>query len=191
LRFGTAIGTVLDCLSGGGRGIPGGGSGRPRPIIRGGRGGPSSNFELPLFASLCRCIAFQPHFFAVAAAFVTAASDKRFVSTAEDFPLVEDEFSLLGSFATEVRVSAEGASGVNDMSPILVGICEEKFELGSFVGYNSPKGGCTVASFSKSFSKSFSECVESRDEIDDWLSSFSAFDVCGGSVERVSIGKLV
>jgi hypothetical protein len=35
LRFGTGMGAVFDFLSGGGSGVPGGGNGRPRPIIIG------------------------------------------------------------------------------------------------------------------------------------------------------------
>src|SRR5450756_2857715 len=95
-RFGTGIGAVLVFLSGGGRGTPGGGRGWPRPITRG-RGGSSdgpSDFWSPW-----RWIAFQPHFFAVAAALLTAAKDNRFVSAVDDFPeeVVELVFSRLRS----------------------------------------------------------------------------------------------
>jgi hypothetical protein len=91
-RFGTGIGAVLVFLSGGGNGIPGGGSGCPLPITKG--RGDSSDIDL---CSPCLWSAFQPHFFAVAAALVTAARERRFVSDVADFPDEDVEFSRLGS----------------------------------------------------------------------------------------------
>jgi hypothetical protein len=67
-------------------------------------------------------MAFHPHFLAVAAAFVTAARDKRLVSAVEDFPADEDEFSRLESFRQEAKDLAFGASGVNGAIFILVGL---------------------------------------------------------------------
>ena len=93
--FGTGIGAVFVFLSGRGRGTPGGGRGCPRPITSG-RVGVSSE-EVSILSPL-RCNAFQPHFFAVAAAFVTAAKDNLLVSAAvEDLLDDEVEFSRLGS----------------------------------------------------------------------------------------------
>lgn len=69
--FGTGIGAVLVFLSGGGNGIPGGGSGCPLPIgfvIS----GVSSLSRLATGDSLVLCKAFNPHLLAVAAALVTA-----------------------------------------------------------------------------------------------------------------------
>lgn len=73
------IGANLDLLSGRGKGIPGGGSGCPRPM-----GWFRSTAELDWEAepglawSFCLCRAFQPQFFACAAALVTTASVLRF-----------------------------------------------------------------------------------------------------------------
>jgi hypothetical protein len=68
-------------------------------------------------------MAFQPHFFAVAAAFVTAASERRLVSAVEDFPDEDVEFSRLGSCPNpNVDDLVDGASDLNDAVLILAGL---------------------------------------------------------------------
>jgi len=79
LRFGTGMGAVLVFLSGGGRGVPGGGNGLPRPIgsdVSGLLSEPDkpSSFRVSPFLAAS---AFRPHLFAEAAALATDVSMTR------------------------------------------------------------------------------------------------------------------
>jgi hypothetical protein len=65
--------------------------------------------ELSVLGSPCRCMAFHPHFLAVAAALVTAVRDRRLVSAAEDFPDEGEGFSRRGSFPKEAKDFADNA----------------------------------------------------------------------------------
>ena len=68
-------------------------------------------------------MAFQPHFLAVAAAFVTAANERRFVSAVDDFPEDDVEFSRLGSCPNpKFDNLADGTSDLNDAVLILAGL---------------------------------------------------------------------
>ena len=71
-------------------------------------------------------MAFQPHFLALAAALVTAASDRRLVSAVDVFPVEEEvEFSRFKSCAKapkEPRDFADGASDLNEELLTLVGL---------------------------------------------------------------------
>ena len=74
LRFGTGIGAVLVLRSGGGRGVPGGGNGFPRPIgcVKSGISLPCSEAMESFVWSRLLCSAFNPHFRAFSAALATA-----------------------------------------------------------------------------------------------------------------------
>jgi hypothetical protein len=120
LRFGTGIGAVFVLLSGGGRGVPGGGKGCPRPMTNGWMGSCSG---IPAgFWSPCRCIAFHPHFLAVAAALVIFASEIRLLSVVDDLPEEDVEFSRLGSCPSDPKDLADGASDTNDALLMLAGL---------------------------------------------------------------------
>lgn len=120
LRFGTGIGAVLVFLSGSGRGVPGGGKGWPRPITNGWLGSCSG---IPGdFWSPCRCIAFHPHFLAVAAALVMFASEIRLFSLEDDLLEEEVEFSRPRSCPSEPKDIADGDSDLNDTLLMLAGL---------------------------------------------------------------------
>ena len=59
----------------------------------------------------------------VAAALVTAARERRFVSAVDDFPDEEVEFSRLGSRPNDPNDLVDGTSDKNDTLLILAGLC--------------------------------------------------------------------
>ena len=93
------------------------------------------------FWSPCRWIAFHPHFLAVAAALVTAAKERRFVSPVEDFPDDEVEFSRLGSRPKDPKDFVEGASDLKDAVLMLAGLGGSELWTGLLPGFETLSEG--------------------------------------------------
>lgn len=179
LGRGTGIGAVLVFLSGGGRGVPGGGSGLPRPMgskcLSGDSVGDGEG------RSVWRLRASKPHFLAWAAALVIAASESFF-----SWPILEEEEDVVEPVSRRLSWPKERAS--EWMLSVLMlaglGVFEFFLELGAVsVGARDCWGVKSVP---------LSEVFECAEETDEKLPDFSFnMELLDGEPTGVAIGVLV
>lgn len=180
-RFCTGIVVIFEPFTGGGRGVPGGGRGCPRPIGWFRSTGGFCSLAFPFLASLCFWRAFQPHCLAVTAAFATAASVVRFPS-----PFVEAALDATVLFVSRLNKPLE----IEPVALLIEAAFEDAavVELGSVdsVARNDSADDVVLRLLLATGvrSDSFSLSVASREDPEDWLRAFAT----GGGFAGVSVG---
>ena len=120
---------------------------------------------------------------------LTAARDNRFVSAADDFPEeeVEVEFSRLGSRPSDPKDLVDGASDLNEALLILAGLGGYELGFEKRLVFETLMEACGV----KSLWGTFSDCVDSREDTEDWLPALSILDGRDGDPTGVWAGEFV